>query len=399
MKKIYLSIAFAFALSASFAQTYTLNWDTAAVTNTAVSFPLTYGLGSASAVITTGDATWSSIINSPSAVNTYPTHAYGNGYVLGFMHSGNSTGSFSITFDKEVTNVTFSLFDIDGNQVQTLSAADGSSNPVAITGQALAALEGYTGATVVVGGSGTTSMTLTGPNGGYNPGGTPGPTSLAAASRTGANIQIAGPVKVINFNVALNTNGDPGFYISDITATIPSVVPVILSSFDARAAKQDAQLTWTTETEQGNAGFEIQRSIPGGTWATIGTQAGKGAAGNSSVALSYSFTDTKTFSGTNLYRIMQKDLDGHISYSDVRKLSFKKDMVTAFPNPTADRITINNDLTNVKEILVTDLAGKAVLRAGTRSNIVDLSSLASGMYFVQVVSNDGSVSSAKVVKK
>ncbi|HET9504149.1 MAG TPA: hypothetical protein VFO93_11440, partial [Hymenobacter sp.] len=76
-----------------------------------------------------------------------------------------------------------------------------------------------------------------------------------------------------------------------------TVLPVVLSEFTAQAvANRDALLRWGTASEKNNDHFDIERSLDGVRFATIGQLAGHGT---TSAASSYTFTDANVAAQAN----------------------------------------------------------------------------------------------------
>jgi hypothetical protein len=97
-------------------------------------------------------------------------------------------------------------------------------------------------------------------------------------------------------------------------ALAASPLPVTLTSFGAQNASTGAQLSWTTASEQNSARFEVQRSLDGASFATVGSVA---AAGTSLGARGYQYLDAAAPAGTSYYRLRQVDVDGTSAYSPV----------------------------------------------------------------------------------
>ncbi len=95
-----------------------------------------------------------------------------------------------------------------------------------------------------------------------------------------------------------------------------STMPVTFTSFFAKKTSQFVQLTWSTTNEINNSHFEIQRSIDGRTWNTIGeVVAGTGVVNN------YSFTDRNNSNGgSTYYKLKQVDKDGMFLYSTIKTI-------------------------------------------------------------------------------
>jgi hypothetical protein len=165
------------------------------------------------------------------------------------------------------------------------------------------------------------------------------------------------------------------------------IIPVTLSKFTANKAGAINQLTWTTETEVNNKGYDVQRQTANGSWETLGFVKG---AGNAST---YTFED-KTPLSISYYRLRQMDYDGKESLSKVVSVSqTQKGQIRIAPNPASDKVNItlpDNDRLESTTIMVYDLAGKLMLTQKTTTKIVelDMSSLAKGTYLVKVDTNN-----------
>ncbi|MDO7877798.1 FG-GAP-like repeat-containing protein [Hymenobacter sp. ASUV-10] len=99
-------------------------------------------------------------------------------------------------------------------------------------------------------------------------------------------------------------------------------LPVTLLDFTAQAeGPAAARLRWATAQELNNAGFVVERSPDGRTFAAIGTVAG---AGTSTTRHDYTLLDDQLPGGATLlyYRLRQTDLNGDFAYSPVRPVAF-----------------------------------------------------------------------------
>ena len=63
--------------------------------------------------------------------------------------------------------------------------------------------------------------------------------------------------------------------------------------------------------------------------------------------------------------------------------------VRMYPNPAANQVTIDLQNTTANEIRMVDLYGRIVVKksVNSQSEVIDLSNLAHGMYFVQICNN------------
>lgn len=92
-----------------------------------------------------------------------------------------------------------------------------------------------------------------------------------------------------------------------ITVYYTTPLPIDLIYFRAQNEDKSVDLFWETATETNNDFFTIERSLDGINFESIANIKG---AENSSIALTYQFTDTNPLSGTSYYRLKQTDYDG-----------------------------------------------------------------------------------------
>lgn len=103
--------------------------------------------------------------------------------------------------------------------------------------------------------------------------------------------------------------------VIDIGGIDAGALPIDLYSFTAIPQQESVELNWATASELNNDYFEVQRSIDGRTYETIGEVLG---AGDSDTRIDYSFEDEEPLSGDVFYRLKQIDFDGKYSYYIVR---------------------------------------------------------------------------------
>jgi hypothetical protein len=87
----------------------------------------------------------------------------------------------------------------------------------------------------------------------------------------------------------------------------PIGLPVELLYFDGISNSSFNRLIWSTSSEHNSDYFQIERSVDGVGWKTIGT---KTASGNSNTKIDYSFIDSFDDFVINYYRLVQYDYDG-----------------------------------------------------------------------------------------
>ncbi|KAA5536455.1 T9SS type A sorting domain-containing protein [Taibaiella lutea] len=208
------------------------------------------------------------------------------------------------------------------------------------------------------------------------------------------------------WTVSLTIPSFSQFYVHT-NNTLGTPLYVNIGSFNVRKENGVAGLYWTTQSEMENVGFDIQRSMDGKTYQTIGSIASKAVNGNSQSVLSYNYYDKVPFNGMNFYRLAEKDKKGNIVYSDIRTLNFDgKSDFNCYPNPVKSQLTVeyNSAKDEVMNIRVTDVMGKVVLtqemnlQKGFNKTVMDMSGLGQGIYNMTIISNSGMVYTSKVIR-
>lgn len=127
-------------------------------------------------------------------------------------------------------------------------------------------------------------------------------------------------------NVVANTVSSAVYNNSTITeltlGSAAGALPVQLLKFVAQKQNKAAQLQWYTAQEQNSKDFLVQHCTDGLQWQVIGTVS---AAGNSSTLTQYDFIHANPVTGNNYYRLLQRDLDGKATYSNVQRVYFTAD--------------------------------------------------------------------------
>jgi len=184
------------------------------------------------------------------------------------------------------------------------------------------------------------------------------------------------------------------------------VVPVELTSFTAVANEDDVILNWSTATELNNFGFEVQRSVAGNEFATVGFVNGHGT---TTEAKDYRFVDANLTAGNYTYRLKQVDFNGTFAYSDEVNAEVTSpaqfELAQNYPNPFNPATTIRFALSESGNIKLTvyNLVGEqvAVLIDGFKEKGVhtinfNASELNSGVYVYKIETN-GFVQSRKMI--
>jgi hypothetical protein len=163
-----------------------------------------------------------------------------------------------------------------------------------------------------------------------------------------------------------------GSTTSGIIVSNAAALPVTLSSFTAKPSTDNkVALAWVTSSESVNKGFSIERQEEGsGKFQSLGFIASKAEGGNSQTTLAYSFKDVTAKNGINMYRLVQEDLDGTKTYSEVRVVKLSGQSVSnVFPNPSTGAINISRTNDGKKmNVQVLDQSGRVISQV---NNITD----------------------------
>lgn len=173
-------------------------------------------------------------------------------------------------------------------------------------------------------------------------------------------------------------------------------LPVELSSFTVVPVNGTAILSWRTESETDNHGFDIEKRRPDGplsnTWERIAFVPGHGT---SASVHDYSYVDERVTAGRSVYRLRQIDRDGSFSYSSEVSVTEENNpsrfaLMQNHPNPFNPSTTISYQLSEPGSVTLTvyDMLGReiAVLvnevqNAGVHTVTFNARSRASGLYF------------------
>src|SRR5690606_28302534 len=91
--------------------------------------------------------------------------------------------------------------------------------------------------------------------------------------------------------------------------------------------------------------------------------------------------------------------DVSVTVATASAKNFSNINLKLYPNPTTDVINIEGDsASEIKKISLISLEGKLIKSYNT-SDVISLSDIAAGTYFLQLILNDGSVYSEKIIKK
>ncbi len=170
-------------------------------------------------------------------------------------------------------------------------------------------------------------------------------------------------------------------------------LPIRFTSFSVKSSETQVYFKWNGEAKD-VAYFTIEESGSGEHFTSIGTV----SAGNNKIG-SWTFHSKKANNAITYYRIVAHDIDGSLSFSDIRTINNENLVVTISPNPGSGIFNLSGKSSGIESntITITNCEGKEVIRehiALEEENFnltLDLTHLNPGVYFLRYSSLDGQV--------
>ncbi|MEQ8473752.1 MAG: T9SS type A sorting domain-containing protein [Marinoscillum sp.] len=165
-------------------------------------------------------------------------------------------------------------------------------------------------------------------------------------------------------------------------------LPLDFLGFSATDLNGKVLLKWETTNEVDVSHFEIERSIDGKKFTTIGVL---DAYNIKEKINNYSFVDGKPEMGFNYYRLKELDFDGAHGYSQMVYVIHEGTGIEwmIYPNPTCDVIKIRSNVTIPEsQLSIIDLTGRVIYQQlsdfGSNEKVIDLEELPAGIYHLQL---------------
>jgi hypothetical protein len=185
-------------------------------------------------------------------------------------------------------------------------------------------------------------------------------------------------------------------WIGTKSITLSCPAPVDLLLFTGKYQNGQTELNWTTATELDNDYFVVERSEDGVNFYPVGKVDG---IGNTSTISSYSLIDPKDCFGVTYYRLVQYDLDGTKTYSNVIHVQNNHSSVSVSPNPFTDNFVVSFAGSKNSEIKVLDVLGRTLETKTMMEETYTISmgeALSAGTYIVMVITEDRNYTSRLV---
>lgn len=203
-------------------------------------------------------------------------------------------------------------------------------------------------------------------------------------NQSGFGINITAKISAGTSNTSLAAEIDNAYMILYTNA----VLPVELTSFNAKRVLNKVDVDWATATETNNSFFVVERSKDAMNFTDIAHVKG---AGTSLQAHSYAYTDAQPFSGVSYYRLKQVDMNGAEKVYPITQVYIESkwsvDPVSQ-PGTLLVRGPQNNVLTQVDLI---NFNGEKMWTLQSEKNDadqeirIDVKNIPPGLYFVKAV--------------
>ncbi|MBO2010762.1 T9SS type A sorting domain-containing protein [Hymenobacter negativus] len=261
------------------------------------------------------------------------------------------------------------------------------------------------------GGAAVNALTIDGPNSNsapvFNIGtggsytstyGTPATYSFTMLAATGANpsLNAVGNYTInlpafssrttVDVTISVRAARKSTVLIDNVTISSSLPLPVELTRFEALASTQAMNLSWATASEKNSDRFEVQRSATGEAYQTIGMVKGQGS---STSAHTYSFVDSRPFTGRAYYRLRQVDTDGTVTFSPVVATQALAGIAAAYPNPSLGLVTLPSALSFVQYRIFNTIGQMLLTGKAAGNDRIDITSLPKGPFFLELASKTG----------
>lgn len=157
----------------------------------------------------------------------------------------------------------------------------------------------------------------------------------------------------IRITTSSSTSGALGVDNINASNFTSTPLPLVLTAFSGRQVGKEVQLDWHTADESGVSSFQIERSLDGQEFETIGSTPA-GTAGD------HRYYDM-AINGKIYYRLKAINEDQNVEYSNIIVVQVNTGVqLYAAPNPVADQTTIYNLPQGVVHYQLFDITGRCV---------------------------------------
>lgn len=158
------------------------------------------------------------------------------------------------------------------------------------------------------------------------------------------------------------------------------ILPMEWLSFEAVEKNGNVFLFWKTHQEVNNEFFEIEKSKDGQFFSPIAKIT---ATDDQTQLFEYQYTDVAPGYGNIYYRIKQVDFDDKYSYSKIIAIAVTTSKTMIYPNPTSEILFLKTG-NNMANFLVKDIFGIVQISGTFSGHPIDISTLKSGVYIMEI---------------
>ena len=175
-----------------------------------------------------------------------------------------------------------------------------------------------------------------------------------------------------------------------------NLLPVTWVDVSAKPLRKNVIVEWKTTNEINVAGYSVERSSDGIAFNNIGSQR---ADTSNAINKLYQLTDLDPLKGNNYYRILQTDKDGRFTYSKTVLVNFKESILSVWPNPAAEMVTIH-DNEMLQRVQVYNGRGQLLydLRPASSQLIIPVKKWPAGVYNITITAG-GNTTHTRFVKQ
>jgi len=207
----------------------------------------------------------------------------------------------------------------------------------------------------------------------------------------------------IDFNVE-NTAGSMAADRFRIVFRPLVILPVTFTTLKAWQDNKNIAVEWKVENEKNLEQYNIEKSIDGNHFTTVGK-----VAANNAVTSKYQWLDVNAAEGYNYYRLLSRDVNGKTAYSTIVKVLIGKarQSITIYPNPVTNgriNLQLGNQPAGVYGIRVMNKLGQVLVskqinhEEGSSTETIQLDkSSAHGIYQLEVTKPDGNTVDINVI--
>jgi hypothetical protein len=210
-------------------------------------------------------------------------------------------------------------------------------------------------------------------------------TTTGTFSNNFATVNFPSPITSGTYTLSYTAN-------SVVLNKIGFALPATWGDFSAIANKDVVNLKWTTLSENNTSHFVVEYSDNGRSFIQLATIKAQGDAATEST---YTFEHNRADKfKTNFYRIRLVDKDDKFGYSAIRSAKFDKGrliLLQASPNPVINTLLLQVQENNLL-VRIIDYSGREVktLNLQKGAHQVDMSRMAAGQYHI-IVSHKGEI--------